>query len=86
MEHLAEGHAHPDIKGRARKIAREMHKCVFLSYCHFLLDVYDQLAFLSLPLQNNTILPTAITKLKTAVASIELLSCAQVSHTHFKKF
>jgi len=74
MEHLSATHTNAEIKGRAKKVVKEMVSLKFLTFCHFMLDVYSHLSVLSLSLQGRqTILPSAIARLFSSIANIESL-------------
>ena len=73
-EHLAATTRNADIKGRAQKVIRDMTTLRFAAFCHFLLDLFSQIASLSRTLQaNEVILPQAIQAVKSCIATIELM-------------
>ncbi|XP_030288667.1 zinc finger protein 862-like [Sparus aurata] len=75
MEHLAASQScSVEVQGRAKKIKKEMESTLFCVFCHFLCDLFGELAQLSFTLQRNSlILPTATSELRKTVARVQAL-------------
>ncbi|XP_016101603.1 zinc finger protein 862-like [Sinocyclocheilus grahami] len=75
MEHLAaSASTSSEVQGRAKKIKMKMESTLFCVFCHFLCDLFEELATLSLTLQkNDLILPQATSELKKTVTRLEAL-------------
>ena len=55
-------------------VVKEMKSIKFLVFCHFLTDIFEQLASLSLEFQHDdSILSSAITALNDCMATLELM-------------
>lgn len=74
MEHLATTSTNADIKGRAKFVAKAMKTTSFVSFCHFLADLFEILSKLSVQYQrNDLILPCAVSLLAETISNITLL-------------
>ncbi|XP_070537592.1 zinc finger protein 862-like [Ptychodera flava] len=86
-EHLAATTRNSDIKGRASKVVREMTKVKFAAFCHFLLDLFGQIASLSRLLQaNEVILPQAIHGVRSCIATVESMKTENVQNGALDQF
>jgi len=80
MEHLATASTNTDVKGRAKFIIKAMKTVSFVSFCHFLADLFEVLSKLSVQFQRNElILPCAVSLLEETVSNITLLCKRPVS-------
>ena len=74
MESLAETSKNADIAGRGRKVSTTMKDLIFVAFCHFLTDIFQEMAKLSLTLQTEElILPSAINAVESCMTSMELM-------------
>ncbi|XP_006817866.1 zinc finger protein 862-like [Saccoglossus kowalevskii] len=86
-EHLASTTRNADIKGRATKVVRTMTTLKFAAFCHFLLDLFSEIATLSHTLQtNDVILTQAIQAVKSCIATVELMKMQPVENGSLEKF
>ena len=75
MDNLAGSQSTPAAtRGKAMLVVKEMKSIKFMVFCHFLTDIFEQLASLSLEFQrDDLILPSAITALNDCMATLELM-------------
>ena len=87
MDHLSASSKNPDIKGRAKYIAKRMRDIQFAAFCHFLADMFTILGRLSLKMQSDSlILPAAVSQLNETLAEISCLKNRHVPKGHFQQF
>lgn len=87
MDHLSAASKNTDVKGRAKYVAKKMRSIQFSAFCHFLADMFEIIAKLSLKVQHNDlILPVAVSLLHETVANIEALKIRPVPNGHLARF
>ena len=87
MDHLSAASKNTDVKGRAKYVAEKMRSIQFSAFCHFLADMFEIIAKLSLKMQrNDLILPVAVSLLHETVANIEALKIRPVPNEHLARF
>ena len=87
MDHLSAASKNTDVKGRAKYVAEKMRSIQFSAFCHFLADMFEIIAKLSLKMQrNDLILPVAVSLLHETVANIEALKIRPVPNGHLAQF
>ena len=87
MDHLSAASKNTDVKGQAKYVAEKMRSIQFSAFCHFLADMFEIIAKLSLKMQrNDLILPVAVSFLHETVANIEALKIRPVPNGHLARF
>lgn len=85
MDHLSATSKNADIKGRAKYVGEKMRSIQFSAFCHFLADMFEIIAKLSLKMQrNDLILPVSL--ICETVANVEALKTRPVPNGHLKRF
>ena len=65
MQDLSVNCKNADIQGRARHVSQKMKNIYFAAFCHFLVDLFAILSWLSLQMQrNDIILPSVVSHLR----------------------
>lgn len=87
MESLAATSTNADIAGRGRKVHKQMKDLVFAGFCHFMADLFGEVALLSLKLQTKTlILPTATAAIEDCLDTIESMKETNIPGGLYEKF
>ena len=87
MDHLSVASKKSDIKGWAKYVAEKMRSSQFSAFCHFLADMFEIIAKLSLKMQRNDLIrPVAVSLLHETVANIEALEICPVPNGHLARF
>ena len=87
MDHLSVASKKSDIKGWAKYVAEKMRSNQFSAFCHFLADMFEIIAKLSLKMQRNDLIrPVAVSLLHETVANIEALEIRPVPNGHLARF
>ena len=68
------------MAGRAKKVAKQMVQLPFVAFCHFLADLFEQVANLSLEFQKEDLmLPSAVNSLDDCVATLTSMKTEPLS-------
>ncbi|XP_067668254.1 zinc finger protein 862-like [Haliotis asinina] len=87
MESLAASSSNADIAGRGKKIHKQMKDLVFTGFCHFMSDLFGEVALLSLKLQSSTlILPTAVASIQDCLETITSMKQDYIPGGLYEKF
>ena len=87
MESLATNSKNTDVKNRATKLYKLMITRNFVQFAHFIIDLFGEVASLSLKLQTKTlILPTAILSMDTCINTIKSMKEQPIASWALKQF
>ena len=87
MENLAATSSNADIADRAKKIHKQLKALAFTAFCHFVSDLFGELALLSLKLQaNKLIFPVAIASIKDCMETVTSMKEEYIPEGMYEKF
>ena len=87
VERIATSSKNTDVKNRAAKLHKLMITKNFVEFAHFMIDVFGEVASLSLKLQTKAlILPTAISSIDTRINTIKSMKERPIASGALKQF
>ena len=87
MENLGETSRNADVSGRGKKVSKTMKDLLFVAFCHFLSDVFQEVGALSLTLQKpELVLPCAVSAVDSCLTSLDYMKTEPMPDGMLEKF
>ena len=87
MENLGETSRNADVSGRGKKVSKTMKDLLFVAFCHFLSDVFQEVGALSLTLQKpELVLPCAVSAVDSCLTSLDYMKTEPMPNGMLEKF
>ena len=87
MENLGETSRNANVSGRGKTVSKTIKDLLFVAFCHFLSDVFQEVGALSLTLQKpELVLPCAVSAVDSCLTSLDSMKTEPMPDGMLEKF